>query len=85
MKKKEQDEGGIKFDDHLDTFTLGPAYLDYCVKKGWLTLSGEGPSAQYELTDLGRKKLDNVSLNFDLSAIVDKGDGPKKKRKRHKK
>ncbi len=85
MKKKETSEGGIKFDNRLDSFTLGPAYLDYCVKKGWLTKDGEGDTAQYELTDVGKKKLDNVSLNFDLSAITEKGDGPKKKRKRHKK
>ena len=85
MKKKQPEEGGIKFDDRLDSFTLGPAYLDYCVKKGWLVREGEGATAQYELTELGRKKLDNVSLNFDLSAITKKGDGPKKKRKRHKK
>ncbi len=85
MKKKDTKDTGIKFDNRLDTFTLGPAYLDYCVKKGWLTKVGEGDGAQYDLTELGKKKLNNVSLNFDLSAITDKGEGPKKKRKRHKK
>lgn len=85
MKKKQTEDTGPRFDTRLDSFTVGPAYLDYCVKKGWLKKSGEEPNAQYELTDLGRKKLDNVSLNFDLSAIVAKGDEPKKKRKRHKK
>lgn len=85
MKKKQTEKGGPSFDSRLDSFTIGPAYLDYCVKKGWLVKKGEGANAQYDLTDLGRKKLDNVSLNFDLSAILDKGEGPKKKRKRHKK
>ncbi len=85
MQKKQSAEPEINFDQQDLPFTLGPAYLDYCVKKGWLIKTGDEPQAQYELTDLGRKKLDNVSLNFDLSAIVAKGDGPKKKRKRHKK
>lgn len=85
MKKKQSLDSGPKFDSHLDSFAIGPAYLDYCVKKGWLSKTGEGDAAQYELTDLGKRKLNNVSLNFDLSAIVDKGEGPKKKRKRHKK
>jgi DNA-binding PadR family transcriptional regulator len=86
MKKKQPTADiGPRFNKSLDSFGLGPAYLDYCVKKGWLTKNGEGETAQYELTDLGRRKLDNVSLNFDLSAILSKGQGPKKKRKRHKK
>lgn len=85
MKKKDDTGTGIQFDSRLDSFTLGPAYLDYCVKKGWLVKKGEGDTAQYDLTEIGKKKLDNVSLNFDLSAIIEKGDGPKKKRKRHKK
>jgi len=86
MKKKQSTiDTGPRFDTSLDSFTIGPAYLDYCVKKGWLNKAGEGDNAQYELTDLGRKKLDNVSLNFDLSTILNKGEGPKKKRKRQKK
>ena len=85
MKRKSTVDNGPRYDSRLDSITVGPAYLDYCVKKGWLIKNGEEPNAQYELTDLGKKKLNNVSLNFDLSAIVAKGDGPKKKRKRHKK
>ena len=68
-----------------DSFGLGSAYLDYCVRKGWLIKSGEGPEAQYTMTETGKKKLENVSLNFDLSGIADKSEGPKKKRKRFKK
>jgi len=85
MPKRQSVEREINFDSQDLPFSLGPAYLDYCVKKGWLIKTGDEPQAQYELTELGRKKLDNVSLNFDLSTIVTKGDGPKKKRKRQKK
>ncbi|MCP4582557.1 MAG: hypothetical protein GY839_13190 [candidate division Zixibacteria bacterium] len=85
MAKKDSIDQGLDFNFQDSPFELGPAYLDYCVKKGWLTKTGEGSKAQYELTETGKKKLDNVSLNFDLSAITSKGDGPKKRRKRHKK
>jgi hypothetical protein len=86
MKKKTPSvDTGPRFDTTLDSFTIGPAYLDYCVKKGWLTKVDDSEPTRYELTELGRKKLDNVSLNFDLSTISAKGDDPKKKRKRQKK
>jgi hypothetical protein len=86
MKKKTPSvDTGPRFDKTLDSFTIGPAYLDYCVKKGWLTKIDDSEPTRYELTELGKNKLDNVSLNFDLSAIIAKGDGPKKKRKRQKK
>ena len=83
MSKKQSIDKRPNLDSSEAPFSLGPAYLDYCVKKGWLTKTGEEPQAQYELTELGRKKLNNVSLNFDLSAIMSKGSGPKKRRKRH--
>ena len=64
---------------------LGAAYLDYCVKQGWLEKSDDGPHAQYRMTELGRKKMANVSFNLDLSVIAARRDNTKKKRKRHKK
>jgi len=64
---------------------LGAAYLDYCVKQGWLEKSDDGPQAQYRMTELGRKKMANVSFNLDLSVIAARRDNTKKKRKRHKK
>jgi DNA-binding PadR family transcriptional regulator len=63
---------------------LGSAYLDYCVKQGWLEKTGEG-AAQYSLTEKGKKKLSNVSFNLDLSVIASRRDNTKKRRKRHKK
>ena len=63
MKKKDTETNGIQFDNRLDSFTLGPAYLDYCVKKGWLSKVGEGDNAQYELTELGRS-LEPVVLTL---------------------
>jgi hypothetical protein len=65
--------------------TLGSAYLDYCVKQGWLEKTGEGNTAQYNLTEKGNKKLANVSFNLDLSVIAARRDNTKKRRKRHKK
>ena len=86
MKKKTPvDNGRITFEHKEDAFSLGPAYLDYCVRKGWLIKTGEGPQAQYDVTEKGRIKLGDTQLNFDLSTITSKGDGPKKKRRRHKK
>lgn len=72
-------------DEKINLFTLGTSYLDYCVRKGWLEKTGEGPTAQYNLTEIGKKKLSDASFNLDLSAIASKSDGPKKRRKRHKK
>ena len=40
----------------VNPLALGAAYLDYCVKQGWLNRSGEGTAAQYTLTELGEKK-----------------------------
>ena len=83
--EKKQSTGRLQFEHQPDKFNLGPAYLDYCVHKGWLEKKIEKGFEQYVLTELGRKKLGDASLNFDLSAISSKGDGPKKKRRRHKK
>jgi len=85
MKKKQLPRGRLEFEHQEDAFSLGPAYLDYCVRKGWLEKTGEGPTVQYSVTEKGKKKLGDVQLNFDLSAITSKGEGPKKKRRRHKK
>jgi DNA-binding PadR family transcriptional regulator len=85
MKKKQPLETKLEFEHQADSLGLGPAYLDYCVRKGWLEKIGEPPFEQYEITEIGRKKLGDVSFNFDLSAIISKGDEPKKKRRRHKK
>ena len=85
MKKKQPLENKLEFEHRVDSFDLGPAYLDYCVRKGWLKKTGESSSEQYELTEAGKKKLGDVPFNFDLSAIISKGDEPKKKRRRHKK
>jgi hypothetical protein len=71
--------------EKANPLTLGTSYLDYCVRKGWLEKSGDGLTAQYNLTETGKKKLADTPLNFDLSAIASKTEGPKKRRKRHKK
>jgi hypothetical protein len=66
--------------DHaVNPLALGAAYLEYCVKQGWLTKLGEGDTAQYKLTPLGQKKLANVPFNFDLSKLTTSAE--KKKRK----
>jgi len=64
---------------------LGSAYLDYCVRQGWLEKSGEDPNIQYTMTEKGKKKLANVTFNLDLSVIASRRDNTKKRRKRHKK
>jgi hypothetical protein len=66
-------------DRAINPFALGAAYLEYCVKQGWLAKIGEGETAQYELTELGEKKLANVPFNFDLSKLTKTAD----KKKRH--
>jgi predicted transcriptional regulator len=64
-------------DRSINPFALGAAYLDYCVKQGWLAKKGEGQAAQYELTELGQKKLANVPFNFDLSKLTKSGEKKK--------
>ncbi|MCD6162718.1 MAG: hypothetical protein J7K40_09940 [candidate division Zixibacteria bacterium] len=85
MKKKQSNTSQMQFEHRTDAFNLGPAYLEYCVHKGWLEKEGEGDNAQYVVTEKGKNKLGDVQLNFDLSVIDSKGDGPKKIRRRHKK
>lgn len=68
----------------VNPLALGVAYLDYCVRQGWLTKSGEGDKAQYSLTPDGKKKLADVPFNFDLSALTKKGEEPKRRRRRRK-
>jgi hypothetical protein len=68
----------------VNPLELGAAYLDYCVKQGWLTKTGEGSSMQYELTSLGEIKLAAVPFNFDLSKVTRAGAAGKKKRKHRK-
>jgi DNA-binding PadR family transcriptional regulator len=58
---------------------LGSAYLDYCVKQGWLVKSGEGDAATYQVTPEGEKKLANVSINFDLSSVDKVDKEPRRK------
>lgn len=62
----------------------GSAYLDYCVRQGWLIKKGEGESATYELTPEGEKKLEEVSFNFDLSRLEKSDKEPPRKYKRRK-
>lgn len=78
MKKTTDHQGEIQ------SLALGSAYLDYCVKQGWLTKSGEGDNAQYVLTPKGEKKLANAPLNFDLSKMTSKGDQTKRKKRRRR-
>ncbi|MEE9553394.1 MAG: hypothetical protein V3W18_03765 [candidate division Zixibacteria bacterium] len=68
----------------IDSLELGTAYLEYCVKQGWLVKIGEGDAMQYELTPEGEKKLANAPLNFDLSKMTSKGDQTKRKRRRRR-
>ena len=91
MKKEANDAGKktgvgknrLEFEHYEEAFSLGPAYLDYCVRKGWLKKTGDDDNPRYDITEKGKKKLGDVQLNFDLSAILSKGDGPKKKQRRH--
>lgn len=73
-----------KEDYEKNPLAPGSAYLDYCVKQGWLVKSGEGDSATYELTPEGEKKLANVPLNFDLSTLEKGEKEPRKKYRRRK-
>ena len=68
----------------VNPLALGAAYLEYCVRQGWLTKTGDGPQAQYELTPLGEVKLANVPFNFDLSKLTGRGE-TKKRRRQHRK
>jgi hypothetical protein len=65
----------------VNPLALGAAYLEYCVRQGWLTKTAQGATAQYELTDLGEKKLAQVPFNFDLSKLTKRGESAKKKRR----
>jgi hypothetical protein len=67
----------------INPLALGAAYLDYCVRKGWLARTGEGDRAQYILTPDGEKKLSKVPFNFDLTKLS--GEGEKKSKKRRRK
>lgn len=66
----------------IKSLELGSAYLEYCVKQGWLVKSGEGDRAQYNLTPAGEKKLANAPLNFDLSEMTSKGDRTRRRKRR---
>ena len=69
--------------DGENSLAPGSAYLDYCVKQGWLIKNGEGECAIYMMTPEGEKKLSKASLNFDLSKIekIDK-ESPRKYKRR---
>jgi|GEM_PF-4733241 len=68
----------------INPLAPGSAYVEYCVRQGWLTKRGEGESATYELTPEGEKKLANVSFNFDLSRLDRSDKEPPRKYKRRK-
>ena len=68
----------------VNPLALGAAYLDYCVRQGWLTKTGEGDRAQYNLTPDGEKKLADVPFNFDLSKLAKKGEEPRRRRRRRR-
>ena len=76
--------GDIAGDAEKNPLELGSAYLDYCVKQGWLIKNGEGDSATYELTPEGERKLANVSFNFDLSALEKIEKEPRRKYRRRR-
>lgn len=67
----------------VNPFALGAAYLEYCVRQGWLTKTGEGGKAQYKLTPEGEKKLANVPFNFDLSKVT-KVQAPERQKRRQR-
>lgn len=71
-------------DDEKSPLELGSAYLDYCVKQGWLIKSGEGDTATYQVTPEGEKKLANVSINYDLSSVEKVDKEPRRKYRRRK-
>jgi DNA-binding PadR family transcriptional regulator len=71
-------------DAEKNPLELGSAYLDYCVKQGWLVKSGEGDAATYQVTPEGEKKLANVSINFDLSSVDKVDKEPRRKYRRRK-
>ncbi len=81
MKEKPELSGQDDLEKHL---ALGSAYLDYCVRQGWLEKTGEDTNARYTMTEKGKKKLSRVTFNLDLSVIAARRDNTKKKRKRHK-
>ena len=51
-------------DRAINPFALGAAYLEYCVKQGWLAKTGEGETAQYELTRIRREKTGQCPIQF---------------------
>jgi hypothetical protein len=71
-------------DEEKNPLAPGSAYLEYCVRQGWLIKSGEGESATYELTPEGEKKLAGVSFNFDLSRLEKIEKEPRRKYRRRK-
>lgn len=79
MKKTTGEEQRV-----IHPLALGSAYLDYCVKQGWLAREGEGERAQYVLTPAGEKKLANAPLNFDLSKMTSKGDQTRRRKRRRR-
>lgn len=68
----------------VNPLALGAAYLDYCVRQGWLTKTGQGERAQYSLTPDGERKLADVPFNFDLSKLAKKGGGTRRRRRRRR-
>jgi len=76
--------GDIAGDAEKNPLELGSAYLDYCVKQGWLIKNGEGDSATYELTPEGEKSLADVPFNFDLSALEKIEKEPRRKYRRRR-
>jgi hypothetical protein len=71
-------------DTEENSLAPGSAYLEYCVRQGWLVKNGEGESAIYELTPEGEKKLANTPFNFDLSKLEKAGRDSLRKYKRRK-
>jgi len=44
-------------DDPVNPFAIGGAFLEYCVRKGWLTRQGRGRGTKYYVTEAGREAL----------------------------
>lgn len=41
----------------VNPFAIGGAFLDYCVKQGWLLQQGKGRAMKYYVTETGREAL----------------------------
>lgn len=44
----------VPLGDPVNPFAIGGAFLQYCVRQGWLTQQGRGRAMKYYITEAGR-------------------------------